>query len=198
VKFLIYPYRKYLSDPTEDVRVATENSLGEFLREVREIGMVNSRREERANARRDADQAEQDRRSNNEKERLPDIVMAPTEKGPFLDNGDEDDGSAIVLDRAPPRRDVGEVIDERDTGGQCPHPLYTSTLQTSFAVWIPGQGIKVDFAAIVEIFIQQLDGQRTLCASFGRFDTNDSDQMMRSNNQPPSNGFANSYILLKM
>ena len=134
--------------------------------------MVNTRREERAKARRDADQAEQDRRSNNEKERLPDIIMSPTEKGPFLDHGDEDDGSAIVLDRAPPRRDVGEGTDERDTGGQCFRPLCTSAPQTFFAVWIPGQGVKVDFAAMVEILIQQLDGQRALCNSFGSLGAN--------------------------
>lgn len=124
--------------------------------------MVNKRREERANARRDAEQAEQDRRSNNEKERLPEIIMSPTEKGPFLEQGDEDDGSAIVLDNAPSRRDVGDVVDERDTGGQCPYLLFTLTLLTPFAVWIPGQGVKVDYAAMVEILIQQLDGQRTL------------------------------------
>jgi hypothetical protein len=28
------------------------------------------------------------------------------------------------------------------------------------AAWIPGQGVKVDYAAIVEILIQQLDNQR--------------------------------------
>jgi vacuole morphology and inheritance protein 14 len=123
--------------------------------------MVNRRRQEREKARREADQAEQDRRSNNEKERLPDIVMSPAEKGPFLDNGeDEDDGSAIILDRPAPRRDVGEVIDERDTGGQCFHTLCTSVTQTSVTVWVPGQGVKVDYPAIVEILIQQLDGQR--------------------------------------
>jgi len=154
--------------------------------------MVNRRREERANARREAEQADQDRRSNNEKERLPDIVMAPTEKGPFLDQGDEDDGSAIVLEHAPPRRDVGEVVDERDTGGQYPHLLCKLTLPTSFAVWIPGQGVKVDYSAIVETLIQQLDGQRTLCNSSGSSDANVSGQMMRSSNQPPLNGSMNS------
>lgn len=96
--------------------------------------MVNKKREERATARREAEQAEQDRRSNNEKERLPDIVIAPGQKGPFLDQGDEDDGSAIVLDSSPPRRDVGEVVDERDTGGQCPHFLCTLTLLTSHSL----------------------------------------------------------------
>lgn len=34
------PSRKYLSDPTEDVRVATEVVLSEFLREIRDITIV--------------------------------------------------------------------------------------------------------------------------------------------------------------
>ena len=39
-------HRKYLSDPTEDVRVATENLLADFLREIRDISEVRRRREE--------------------------------------------------------------------------------------------------------------------------------------------------------
>ena len=31
--------RKYLSDPTEDVRVATENLLADFLKEIRDISI---------------------------------------------------------------------------------------------------------------------------------------------------------------
>ena len=34
------PSRKYLSDPTEDVRVATEVVLSEFLKEIRDITVV--------------------------------------------------------------------------------------------------------------------------------------------------------------
>ena len=77
-------------------------------------------------------------------------------------------------------------------------PCVRQPYKTFFAVWIPGQGVKVDFAAMVEILIQQLDGQRALCNSFGSLGANFSGQMMRSNNQPPSNGFTNSYTLLKM
>lgn len=39
--------RKYLSDPTQDVRIATENLLGDFLREVRDITMLQRRQEDR-------------------------------------------------------------------------------------------------------------------------------------------------------
>jgi len=45
--FLSYtPPRKYLSDPTEDVRIAAENQLAEFLREIREVTIVRKHREE--------------------------------------------------------------------------------------------------------------------------------------------------------
>jgi vacuole morphology and inheritance protein 14 len=45
--FLSYlPHRKYLSDPTEDVRIAAENQLAEFLREIREVTVVRKHREE--------------------------------------------------------------------------------------------------------------------------------------------------------
>ena len=27
-------------------------------------------------------------------------------------------------------------------------------------VWIPGQGVRIDYAAIIEILLQQLDGER--------------------------------------
>ncbi|KAI9512329.1 hypothetical protein F5148DRAFT_17533 [Russula earlei] len=37
---LTSPARKYLSDPTEDVRIAAENQLAEFLREIREVTIV--------------------------------------------------------------------------------------------------------------------------------------------------------------
>jgi hypothetical protein len=46
--------RKYLSDPTEDVRIATENQLAEFLREIKEVTLVQKQREEEHRTREDA------------------------------------------------------------------------------------------------------------------------------------------------
>ena len=40
-------YRKYLSDPTQDVKVATENVLADFLRELREITILQRREAEK-------------------------------------------------------------------------------------------------------------------------------------------------------
>jgi hypothetical protein len=39
--------RKYLSDPTQDVKVATENLLADFLREIQEITVLQRREQER-------------------------------------------------------------------------------------------------------------------------------------------------------
>ena len=30
----------------------------------------------------------------------------------------------------------------------------------TWSAWIPGQGVKIDYAAIIEILVQQLDGER--------------------------------------
>lgn len=38
-----YSLRKYLSDPTEDVRVATETLLADLLRELREVSSLRKR-----------------------------------------------------------------------------------------------------------------------------------------------------------
>ncbi|KAI9000783.1 ARM repeat-containing protein [Trametes punicea] len=114
---------KYLSDPTDDVRVATEALLADFLREIREVTIVQKRQEEKARARREAAaNTESSRPQNGEREKLPEITLEHPEQGAFTP--DEDDQ------------------DVRDTGA-----------------WVPGQGVRIDYAAIVEILLQQLDDQ---------------------------------------
>lgn len=34
-------------------------------------------------------------------------------------------------------------------------------ISSILSAWMPGQGVKVDYAAIIEILIQQLDNERT-------------------------------------
>jgi len=111
--------RRYLSDPTEDVRVSTENLLAEFLREVRDIAIAQRRREEKlkqqkesqANSEKGVDSRAQDA----EKERLPDITMVVPERGGFI-NGDD----SSVHDTEHGGTDPGDDHDpqERDTGGK--------------------------------------------------------------------------------
>jgi vacuole morphology and inheritance protein 14 len=111
--------RRYLSDPTEDVRVSTENLLAEFLREVRDIAIAQKRREEKlkgqqkeslANSEKGADGRMQDP----EKEKLPDITVVVPEKGNFITG---DDASAHDTEHG--ETDTGDDHDpqDRDTGG---------------------------------------------------------------------------------
>ncbi|KAI0353073.1 ARM repeat-containing protein [Trametes cingulata] len=128
---------KYLSDPTDDVRVATESLLAEFLREIRHVTMVQKRQEEQARARREATITESSRRADGDREKLPEITMDHPERGAFI--SEHDDVFDNDLEDSSDRHDDQET---RDTGA-----------------WVPGQGVRIDYAAIVEILLQQLDDQ---------------------------------------
>jgi hypothetical protein len=39
-------------------------------------------------------------------------------------------------------------------------PLVSHYLRSRRTAWVPGQGVRIDYSAIIEILIQQLDGQR--------------------------------------
>lgn len=95
--------RKYLSDPNIDVRVATENVLAEFLREIRDIAKV---------------------RRTQSRERS-----------------------------VSPRRDAKRDIDEEAVDDGL---LEENQELEGEGSWIPGQGVFVDHAAIVEIMIHHL------------------------------------------
>lgn len=105
---------KYLSDPTEDVRIATENQLGEFLREIREVTIVRKVKEEQYRAH-EAEQAERSR-PDAEKEKLSDVNPPQADPAVFLRNSesalDENDNEKIN------GADESD-IPERDTGGTC-------------------------------------------------------------------------------
>ncbi|KAF8914235.1 vacuolar protein 14 C-terminal Fig4p binding-domain-containing protein [Gymnopilus junonius] len=127
---------KYLSDPTEDVRIATENLLADFLRELRDVTYVSRRLQQRSRAK---PMAESVRRGDIDGEKLPDLTMENAERALYMLDNDEQDHSSHGSQAG------GEEIydvDDRDAGA-----------------WMPGQGVKVDYAAIIEILIQQLDGE---------------------------------------
>ncbi|KAI0722685.1 ARM repeat-containing protein [Earliella scabrosa] len=128
---------KYLSDPTDDVRVATEGLLADFLREIKEVTAVQRQHQERLKARREANAAaESTRRAESEKEKLPDITMDHPERATFISENDD------VFDNDSTPDDKESEMELRDTG-----------------VWVTGQGVRIDYAAIVEILLQQLDDQ---------------------------------------
>lgn len=102
---------KYLSDPTEDVRVATENILADFLREIRHVTTVRKRAEEQAKSRRDVDLADKDQSPpGEEKEKLDDASQSV-----FLSDVstrvNQYDSSSMYKD------DYNSEVDIRDTGG---------------------------------------------------------------------------------
>ncbi|KAI0775377.1 vacuolar protein 14 C-terminal Fig4p binding-domain-containing protein [Irpex lacteus] len=99
--FLVTWITKYLSDPTEDVRIATENLLADFLREIRDVTLVQRHHEDQLKAKRAIEAETAARGADGDKEKLPDITMSI------------DDTSTT-----PPDEKEGD-IDERDLGGRC-------------------------------------------------------------------------------
>ncbi|KAH9983574.1 ARM repeat-containing protein [Russula compacta] len=131
---------KYLSDPTEDVRIAAENQLAEFLREIREVTVVRKHREEQDRLREiepeDSDRVEVEQT----KERSSDVAaISDTERISFL-NGNPPLAPSTEAEK--PNGDVELGMNERDVGD-----------------WVPGQGVRLDYAAIIETLIQQLEPQ---------------------------------------
>jgi vacuole morphology and inheritance protein 14 len=151
--------RKYLSDPIEDVRVATETLLAEFLREIRDVTVVHNRYEEHLRSKRDNDAAEQARRAENVQEKLSDVALTSAERAAFIS---ENDGGFIHDAESIQKDDFHSETDGHDTGSKDIYFLQRDITNTTLTTaWVPGQGVKVDYAAIVEILIQQLDNQRT-------------------------------------
>lgn len=126
---------KYLSDPTEDVRVATENLLADFLREIRDVTVV-SRQLDQYTMR---TSVEFTRRADATLEKLPDLTLDNAERALFILENDDQSHQAS---ESAVKEDSSPEINDRDTGA-----------------WIPGQGVQIDFASIIEILIQQLDGE---------------------------------------
>ncbi|KAH9943223.1 ARM repeat-containing protein [Epithele typhae] len=133
---------KYLSDPTDDVRVATEGLLADFLREIKDVTQVQKRHQEilrskqAAAAAASAAASETARRLEFEEDKLPDITMDHPERATFIPENDE------VFDNDLETPDEKHDAELRETGA-----------------WAPGQGVRIDYAAIVEILLRQLDDE---------------------------------------
>ncbi|KAG6861565.1 hypothetical protein C0995_014861 [Termitomyces sp. Mi166 len=128
---------KYLSDPTEDVRVATETILADFLREIRDVSIVRRQLDEQAKGQTPAESLRHV--DIGEREKLPELTLETSEKAVFINDHEQAsfDGESLSKDD-----NASASVDDRNIGA-----------------WIPGQGVKVDYAAIVEILIQQLIGE---------------------------------------
>ena len=87
------------------------------MREIREVTFVQRRHEEELRAKREAEQAEQQaRKIETDKDKLPDITMAHTERATFIPENDDtssfDNDSDELLEEKEPEPDT------RDLGGE--------------------------------------------------------------------------------
>ncbi len=93
--------------------MATEGLLADFLREIREVTVVQRRHEEQLRAKREATVTEASRRAEAEKENLPDITMEHHEHATFIPENDE----VFDNDLETPE-DKQEDQELRDSGGE--------------------------------------------------------------------------------
>ena len=103
-------FRKYLSDPTEDVRVATENLLADILREIRDVTIVSRQLYQQSKPK---TPAESIRRSELEGEKLPDLTLENAERALYMMENDEESTHSNQLGGP----SEGSDIDDRETGG---------------------------------------------------------------------------------
>jgi vacuole morphology and inheritance protein 14 len=122
------------------------------VREIRDVSVVRKRAEEKARSNRDSSSV---RRSDAGDDRLPDFSVDQSERSAFITDNDDQSNYG---DEPTFKDDVPPDADYRDTGGARQAYLFPPySLRTA---WVPGQGVKIDYDAIIEILIQQLDGER--------------------------------------
>lgn len=122
---------KFLGDPTVDIRTATQNLLADFLREIREVAEVKKGREEEWKRR--EEEGEDEKRHSRRPSQLSAVEREM--EGDVTGLAEEDD------DLRTEEGEEGELDDGGDEGS---------------GEWIPGQGVSVDHAAIVEILLVHL------------------------------------------
>jgi vacuole morphology and inheritance protein 14 len=99
---------KYLSDPTEDVHVATENLMADFLREIRDIAVFALRSEEKARINGETKSLEP-REPKRPDDRLSNLTVVLPERGAFITDHDGTLGHD-------PMRPTRSIHEDRDNG----------------------------------------------------------------------------------
>lgn len=102
---------KYLSDPTEDVRVATENLLADFLRELRDVTFVSRQLDQQAKSKTPTESV---RRAEVDGEKLPDLTRENAERALYMLENDE---HRSINSSQPGGGDDYSDVDDRDIGG---------------------------------------------------------------------------------
>lgn len=130
--------RKYLADGSVDVRLATENVLSEFLREIKCIAEVQEKQADIDRQKKEA-RAVQKRSSRQTMESIPTIEMNDEAIAEESDEETHDDA-----DEDHEHGHEKEAENDNEWEGQ------------GSGQWVPGQGVFVDHAAIMDIMIQHL------------------------------------------
>ncbi|GAA5918099.1 hypothetical protein JCM1841_005252 [Sporobolomyces salmonicolor] len=148
---------RYLGDPTVEVRVSTEGLLEGLLREVRAVREVEGERRRRRRAREEME--EHTRRERRMRRR-------PSEAKTVRQGDEERDGeSTLVGSEAAGEGSTGgegneeqeadeeAIEDEEEDDGEVEESDFG---EDDWTEWQPGEGVRVDYAAVVEILIQHL------------------------------------------
>lgn len=132
--------------------------MADFLKEIRDISELNSRRE--ARKKRGPLKGAQGRmRAMESDEQLPNITVEyPERGGAFIP---DHDGASSFADGESVHQSQG-AHEENELGGKflLAHLYFGTANAISDPAWNRGQDVSVDHAAIVEILIQQLDDSR--------------------------------------
>ena len=136
---------KYLADDSVDVRTATENVLADFLREIRDIAKIKKQQSEEAQARvlanggpANGDHTGRSLRRRDSKTTMESSTAGGSERESWAEE-EEADGFG--------KADGGEdddQSDEEDWQGK------------GSGSWIPGQGVVVPYAEIVDILLRHV------------------------------------------
>lgn len=123
--------RKYLADGNVDVRLATENVLAEFLREIKYIADVQEKQAEADRTKREERQV----RRRSSKQTMESAIVDDDEavEEAVGQDGDVGDDATVI-----------DAVEDHDWEGE------------GSGAWVPGQGVFVDHTAIMDIVIQHL------------------------------------------
>lgn len=108
---LILLRRKYLTDPTEDVKVATEGVLADFLHEIQDITILQKHKEEKARAAREVSNAQAGKGDDTKVTPVSEAENEQLSRGAFMPDGDEKSVDPTK------EKAGGEVEAPHDTGG---------------------------------------------------------------------------------
>ncbi|GAA6048028.1 hypothetical protein JCM3770_000155 [Rhodotorula araucariae] len=149
---------RYLADPNAEVRAATESLLEDLLRET---GTVRRMQLRALAARREAWERDMDRRRRRGASEARTVTVTDTYGS---DRGDDDDdrkgtpaqraGGAVAYAEDP--EGVGDDNEDDDALADSEDDDYPSLAVDGSDEWQPGEGVRIDFGAIVEILVQHL------------------------------------------